>query len=312
MRYVDEGPRSNDVVLLFHGLPTYSYLWRDVIAPIAERERVIAFDQLGQGFTSRHPSLSYTFKQHLAHAEAFIESLDLAPDAKITVVVHDSGGAVGLAFASRHPDRIKGLVFFETVLGPIPSEDVLPARAQYFRSRAGQRDIIRNNAFVRDLLFDGHLLVPPSDSPFLVEPLNRAEKLAYALPYLRRQDRRVTALWPSEIPTVGDRSTQASANLDLFEAYAAYLVSSDTPKLLLFADPGVLIPPAVVPSLEATIGANGSLTTVDLGRGFHYLQEDHGSRIGQEIRRWLRNIDGDPETPSPAFQYQTKKVDVWA
>ena len=97
VRYVDEGPRDGDVVILFHGLPTYSYLWRDVIPQMTHRSRVIAFDQLGQGFSTKHDDLSYTFKQHLAHAEAFIDALDLDPARKITLVAHDTGGAYMLA-----------------------------------------------------------------------------------------------------------------------------------------------------------------------------------------------------------------------
>ena len=311
VRYIDEGPRTQDVVIFFHGIPTYTYLWREVIGPVAKSHRVIAFDQLGQGFSTKHRNLSYTFKQHLAHAEAFIEALNLPEDGKITIVTHDTGGAVGFAFAARHPELIKSIVSFETVYGPAPSDAFFPERAVFFRSPEGQEAIVENNAFIEDLIFRGHEIVPPGDRPFIVDELKRIEKVAYALPYLRKDNRRVLAAWPSQIPSLTEPpSSPAQTNLELFTQYQTYLSTTSTPKLFFYAEPGVILTSETVPPTLDLLDVDGSLTAINLGKGFHYLQEDHGVRIGQEIHRWLRELDGLPENPSADFPYRSRFREV--
>ena len=310
VRYVDVGPRDGDVVILFHGLPTYSFLWRDVIPQLTHRSRVIAFDQLGQGFSTKHRELTYTYKQHLAHTEAFIEALDLDPTRKLTLVGHDTGGALAFAYAARHPERIKALSFFETIYGPIPSFDAMPPQAKYFRSPEGQADIVENNAFIRDLIERSSEVVEPNDRPFTVRELTRREKRAYKIPYLRKQNRRVLARWVADIPALDDPDSSSYGNLELFGQFAQYLTTTEVPKLFFHSDPGVISVPAVVDFVKSSFNAGDSLTSIDLGLGYHYLQEDYGVRIGQEIARWLRELDGEPEQPSAEFPYRSRYAQV--
>lgn len=310
-RYVDEGPQTQDVVLLFHGIPAYSYLYRKVIGPIAQEKRVIAFDQLGQGFSSKSRNITYTFKQQLAFTEAFIHQLNLPEDTKFTVVVHDTGGPLGTSFAARHQDKVKAFVLFETIFGPIPDFNNLPPLPQYLRTPEGQRDIIDNNILLRNTLIFGHTIQPPSVVPYLANELKAQDKLLYSLPYLKRSHRRVLARWVREIPALNDPpSSPASTNLDLFLEQANYLQTTETPKLLMYAEPGVIVTKSVRKNLETVLNTNNSLTTVNLGKGFHFLQEDHGVRIGQEVRRWLRKLDGRAETPSAQFPYTSKFIEV--
>ncbi len=310
VRYLDAGPRDGDVVILFHGLPTYSFLWRDVIPQMTHRYRVIAFDQLGQGFSTKHDELTYTYKQHLAHTEAFINALDLDPARKLTLVAHDTGGPLAFGYAARNPERIKALSFFETIYGPIPSFDAMPARAQYFRSPEGQTDIVENNAFIRDLIQRSSQTVPPSDQPFTVRELSPREQRAYELPYRRKKNRRVLARWVADIPALDDPNSSAYGNLELFGQLAEYLSTTEVPKLFFQASPGVISSPELVDFITDNFDTGDSLTTVDLGLGYHYLQEDHGVRLGQEIARWLRELDGAPEQPSAAFPYPSRYAEV--
>ena len=310
-RYVDEGPKTQDVVILFHGIPTYSYLYREVIGPIAKNRRVIAFDQLGQGFSGKSSNLTYTFKQQLAFVEAFFEGLNLPQDTKLTVVVHDTGGFLGTSFAARHQDKVKNFVLFETLFGPIPDSNAIPPLAQFLQSPEGQRAIVQDNIMIRDLIIRGHTIQPPSSNPLIVDELDWKAKLAYIIPYINQDSRRVLAQWLLEVPLLdGDPLNAAFTNLELFLQQAQYLTTTTTPKLYFYAEPGFNNPEPVRENLKTILNVNNSLTAINLGKGFHFLQEDQGVRIGQEINRWLRELDGLPENPSAEFPYQPRYTKV--
>ena len=216
-------------------------------------------------------------------------------------------GALAFAYAARHPKRIKALSFFETIFGPVPSFSNAPLQAQYFRSPEGQADIIENNAFIRDLIVRSAQTNPPADCPFTVRELTRREKIAYKIPYLRERNRRVLARWVMELPALDEFDVGfGTSNVDLFNQFAQYLMTNDVPKLFFHADPGVLTPAPVADFVKSNLNTGDSLTSVELGLGYHYLQEDHGVRIGQEIARWLRELDGEPERPSAEFPYRSR------
>ena len=286
--WMEAGDPSADPIVFFHGIPTWSFLWRGVIPHLVDHGRVIVFDQLGQGLSSKSDSLTYTYKQQLAFVEAFFEEAGLDGQ-NLTIVAHDTGGSLGFAYAARHPETIKGLAFFETVLGPVPSFDVMPLQAQQFRSDAGNAAIISDNTFIKNLIVNGHETAPPNDRPFLVSPLSRTAVLAYSFPYARKKNRRVLAQWVREIPIIGGAPDgHGDTNLELWGQFGGYLAMSDTPKLLLHASPGVLTTPPTVGFLEANYNA---LTSVDLGEvGYHFLQEDFPAKVGGEIATWYASL----------------------
>ena len=111
MRYVDEG--SGPAVVLVHGTPTWSFLYRALIARLARTHRVVAVDHLGFGLSDKPANAAYRPEDHARRLEALIESLQL-PD--VALVVHDFGGPIGLAYAQRHPARVRQLVIFNSWL----------------------------------------------------------------------------------------------------------------------------------------------------------------------------------------------------
>jgi haloalkane dehalogenase len=114
MHYVDEGTGS-DTLLLLHGEPTWSYLFRQQIPLWAARHRVIAVDHMGFGKSAAPHDRTYWLQDHIDNLEHFVLSLDLHG---ITLVMHDFGGPAGMGLAIRHPDRIKRIV---SVNGPTPA-----------------------------------------------------------------------------------------------------------------------------------------------------------------------------------------------
>lgn len=114
MHYIDEGPRNGTPVVLVHGNPTWGYLYREFVpALVAAGHRVIVPDHLGFGRSEKPANRDlYLVRRHSRRLEALLESLDL----RGTVVVpHDWGGPISLYWATRHPDRVKGLFIVNTI-----------------------------------------------------------------------------------------------------------------------------------------------------------------------------------------------------
>ena len=114
MHYVDEGsgPRT---FLLLHGEPTWSYLYRQQIPAWAEQNRVLAVDHMGFGKSAAPRDRTYWLQDHIDNLERFVLGLDLS---KLTLVMHDFGGPVGMGLAIRHPERIERIV---SINGPTPA-----------------------------------------------------------------------------------------------------------------------------------------------------------------------------------------------
>jgi haloalkane dehalogenase len=113
LHYVDQG--SGDPILFVHGNPTWSFYWRRLIQAFSPQFRCIALDHLGCGLSDKPESWSYQLADHIANLEALILKLDLK---KITLVVHDWGGAIGLGAAGKHPERFARLGILNTAAFP--------------------------------------------------------------------------------------------------------------------------------------------------------------------------------------------------
>ncbi len=112
MHYVDEG--SGEPIILIHGEPTWSYLYRNFIPTLSRRFRVIAPDNMGFGKSETPPDAEYTLDRHARNLASLIEALDLRD---ITLVMQDWGGPMGTVVGARHPDRIKRFVAMNTIFG---------------------------------------------------------------------------------------------------------------------------------------------------------------------------------------------------
>ncbi len=112
MHYVDEG--SGEPIILIHGEPTWSYLYRNFIPALSRRFRVIAPDNMGFGKSETPADVDYTLDCHARNLASLIEELDLRD---ITLVMQDWGGPMGTVVSSRHPDRMKRFVAMNTIFG---------------------------------------------------------------------------------------------------------------------------------------------------------------------------------------------------
>lgn len=273
MAYTDVGEGAP--FLLIHGNPTSSYLWRNVIPWLEPRGRVIAVDLIGMGKSDK-PDIDYTYADHLRYLEGFIAALGLRD---ITLVVHDWGSALGLDYASRHEENVKGLALIEALVAPaMPTSyaEMPPEFADLFRALRdpviGARMVIDENAFVEEIL--------PS---MIVRDLSETEMDAYRAPYLEPASRKPTLVWPNQIPIDGEPPDVVA----VVERYNAWLFDSEVPKLHLYASPGVINPPDVVEYLAQRLA---NYESVYIGQGLHFVQEDHPEAIGRAIADWSRRL----------------------
>ncbi len=131
MHYVDEG--QGPAIILLHGNPTWSFLYRKVIPPLSKGFRVIAPDYIGFGKSDKLPDWrQYSIRLHVDNLEALMQHLGLGD---VTLVLQDWGGPIGLGYAARHPENIARLVVFNTVaMAPPPDQIRLPLALRLFRT----------------------------------------------------------------------------------------------------------------------------------------------------------------------------------
>ena len=272
IHYVDEG--SGDPILLVHGTPTWSYLWRNVIPHLSSIARCIAPDLIGMGRSDK-PDIEYRFFDHARYFEGFIEKLQLK---NITLVIHDWGSALGFHYAMRHEDNVKGLAFMEAILAPVRSWDVFPADLRemyqtFRRPKVGWEMIVNRNVFVEKVL-PGAVL----------RQLTEEEMGYYREPFKDRASRKPLWRWPNEVPVAGEPADVAQA----VETYSHRLRESELPKLLLYATPGAILGAPMVDWCRRKLK---HLKTVHVGPGIHFLQEDNPHLIGAELADWYSSLD---------------------
>jgi haloalkane dehalogenase len=178
-------------VLLLHGNPTSSYLWRDVIPELEGCGRLIAPDLIGMGDSAKLPDAgpdTYRFTTHRNYLAAFIDAVIGLSD-PIVFVVHDWGSALGFDWANHHRDRVRGIAYMEAIVRPVATWAEWSPQAvpifQGFRSDKGEAMILERNMFVERVL-------PGS----VLRKLSEAEMTEYRRPFLQASDRWPTLTWP--------------------------------------------------------------------------------------------------------------------
>ena len=275
MAYVERG--EGQPIVLLHGNPTSSFLWRNVIPELEGLGRCIAPDLIGMGDSDKLPPEvegRYTFVSHREHLDALLEALGVTGE--VTLVVHDWGGALGFDWARRNPGAVKGIAYMETIVAPIPGWDDWPDAVkpvfQGFRSPAGEEMVLDQNVFVEGVL--------PGAIMRTLEPDEMDE---YRRPFANSGDDRLpTLVWPRQIPIAGEPADVA----EIVGGYAEWLpTTTGLPKLFVNAEPGAIVRGGAREFCRTW--PNQDEVTV---AGVHFIQEDSGPEIGRAIADWLRRI----------------------
>ena len=270
MATVDTG-RGAPIVLL-HGNPTSSYLWRNVIPHVEKLGRCLAPDLIGMGDSGKAPNGSYRFVDHARYLDAWFDALGLKE--RVTLVGHDWGSALAFHWAHRHPDRVKGIVYMEAIVRPLTWEEWPEAARRIFqgmRSPAGEEMVLQKNVFVERIL-------PTS----VLRGLTEEEMAVYRRPYREPgSSRRPVLTWPREIPVDGEPADVVAIVGD----YARWLASTDLPKLFIDAEPGSILVGAQREFCRSW--PNQKEVSV---KGIHFLQEDSPGEIGKAIADWYSSL----------------------
>ncbi|GII89996.1 haloalkane dehalogenase [Sinosporangium siamense] len=259
-------------MVFLHGNPTSSHLWRHVLPAVGDPGRRLAPDLIGMGESGK-PDIAYTFADHSRYLDAWFDTLDLDG---VVLVGHDWGGALAFDWAARHPARVRGLAFTETIVKPLSWEEFPEGGGDLFRSiktpGVGEAMILDDNAFIERLL-------PGSVATGLAE-----EDLdVYRMPYPTRAGRLPLLQWARSMPLGGEPA-------DVVARVAAYVewlaASAEVPKLMLtFAPgPGTMTTPEVVDWCAATfagleISAHGAIAG-------HHTPEDQPAAIASALADW--------------------------
>jgi haloalkane dehalogenase len=258
MHYVDEG--AGDPVLLLHGEPTWGYLYRKMIPPLAAVAHVVAPDYFGFGRSDKPMRIEdYSYDFHYGSIERLTNELDLLG---ATVVVQDWGGPIGFRLAVERPERVARLVILNTGIGArAPSPEWL--RFREFMRRVGT-DIVPGQLVritcVSELAAD---VVEGYNAPFPT-PDSKAGVLAF----------------PELVPTERDHPSAAR----MLEVRAG-LERWDRPVLVLFSDSDPIFTPAAAERLASRIPGAGPAEIVSAAG--HFLQEEKGEEIADRIARFL-------------------------
>ncbi|HKI98436.1 MAG TPA: haloalkane dehalogenase [bacterium] len=284
MHYVEAG--QGDPILLIHGNPTSSYLWRNVIPHLTKVGRCIAPDLIGFGKSDK-PDIPYRVFEHAEYIEGFIEALKLK---HIVLVLHDWGGFMGLSYAAGHPDNVRAIALMEAVIKPMRMRDRSEGFQRAFsmmRSQVGRDKVLKENFFVERVL-------PGS----ILRKLSEEEMAAYRAPFPTPESRLPTWVCPNEVPIDGHPSDVHAAVWDNADRVAR----AGMPILMLTFQPGAIIGPLEVEWARAKFP---NLTLRDMGPGIHFVQEDQPAEIGQVIATWLRRLGPvhRPQAPPPRTHF---------
>jgi haloalkane dehalogenase len=262
MAYVADGPVDAAPVVLLHGEPTWSFLWRGVIPVLAAAGlRVIAPDLVGFGRSDKPAEVTdHSYAQHVTWMRtALFEALDLRD---VTLVGHDWGGLLGLRLLAEHGERVAGFVATNT--GLPTGDQQMPDVWLRFRAAVRSAPILD----IARLVASGCQVTP------------RAEVLAaYDAPFPDESYKAAPRAMPDLVPTTPD-DPAAPANRAAWQRLAAW----DRPFLVAFSDRDP-ITGAVAPVLARTVPGARSVTIAGAG---HFVQEDAGPALAAAIVEFLQ------------------------
>ncbi len=273
MSYREAG--AGDPIVLLHGNPTSSYLWRHVIGRVADHGRCLAPDLVGMGASDKVPGAgpgSYRFVEHRHYLDGLLDALGVR--GRVVLVGHDWGGVLAMDRARRYPDAVRGVAYLETLVEPLSwggSGAPDPGLFGPLRGPDGERLVLAENVFVEEVLPAGTR-----------RRLTDEEMDAYRAPYREPgEGRRPTLTWPREIPLDGEPADVAA----IVGRNADFMASSPVPKLFVDGDPGALLTGS--PRERCRRWPAQQEVTVP---GVHFLPEDAAPEIADALCAWLARL----------------------
>jgi len=268
LHYVDEGPRDAAPVVMLHGNPTWSYMYRKPIASLsAQGHRCIALDHMGFGRSDKPPELrSYRLRRHIDNTVAFLDALDLT---EVTLVLHDWGGPIGLGAALERPDRIASIVCMNTWAWELPS--FLPPFLREFRTDGlGEILALAGNLMVEAI--PGGMTRRDHDAPMMD---------AYRAPFPDYWSRVGTLAFTRDIPLT-ERDPSATEIARIQDG----LGSLGKPFLLVWGMRDRVFQPVFLDQWRQLVTDCRVVEIADAG---HYLVEDRPDLVAEAVHDFVTN-----------------------
>jgi len=260
-------------LVLLHGNPTSSYVWRKTIPELSGQHRCLAPDLIGMGHSGK-PEGQYRYADHVRYLDAWFSAMDLRD---VVLVGYDWGGVLAIDWASRHPERVRGVVVFETILRSMHWADYPPSGAELFRALrtagVGEKLVLEENGFLPKSLGNG-----------VKSGLSEQDRAEYYAPFPDPKSRRPMLQWTRSLPIDGEPADVMAVVTRNGEWLAS---TPKIPKLLLTFDGNLSSAPSVVEWAKQTVP---NLVVEGLGAAGHHAPEDAPTEIARAIRSWLERL----------------------
>ncbi len=268
MAYVDEGPRDAPVVLMLHGEPSWSFLYRKVIRGVVEAGlRAVAPDLIGFGRSDKPLRREdYTYQRHMDWLYAFLDATKLSSGPAINLLCQDWGGLLGLRLVGERPELFARVVASNTFL---PTGDREPPPAFFsWREFSQTAPVFPTSRIIRSACVKNH-----SDEVFD----------AYDAPFPEESAKAGARQFPLLVPVSPDDPATAANRV----AWAG-LEAFDKPFLCAFGDSDPVTAGADRALIERIPGAKGRAHVTIPGAG-HFVQEDAGDELGRIVADFVRS-----------------------
>jgi haloalkane dehalogenase len=266
MHYVDEGPRTGLPILLLHGEPSWSYLYRKMIPPLVEAGyRVVAPDLIGFGKSDKFEEKeAYSYQSYMDWMNTFIQQLDLQ---NCTLFCQDWGGLIGLRLAIDQADRFKAIIAANTFL-PSGMHAIPAAFSQWKEFALNIPELPVGGIINMGTLTD----------------LSAAVVAAYDAPFPDERFKAAARIFPALVP-IDQKDPEAIKNRTYLEAWSKWT----KPFLTLFSDSDPITKGGEQFFQKLVPGAEGQAHEI-IPNGGHFLQEDQGPLIAQKMVDFLAGL----------------------
>lgn len=273
LHYLDEG--AGDPVIMLHGNPTWSFYFRNLVLALRDKYRCIVPDHIGCGLSDKPDDrqYEYTLRRRVDDLERLLDHLRV--DSRATLVLHDWGGMIGMAWAVRHPERVARLVILNTAAFPLPAEKRLPWGLWLARNtRLGAWLTLRGNAFCR------------AAARWCVtrRPLPDKVRQGLLAPYDAPEHRRAVLRFVQNVP-LGPKDTgfdivkEVEANLHRFQ---------NCPTLICWGMQDFVFDQTFLATWEKHLPKARVVRFPDCG---HYILEDAPEEVVREVQAFLSTSD---------------------